>query len=320
MDEELLRGYYAKRGFDSEETDKAVQAVSKYERSNIEDIKRYVAILVEKKENTADELLALARYFYITGNNEAYIYFTSIFGGDGVMDNIRSRIAEFAGKEVSDEIFEDIEHPVLGAPPEEMTAMTACFMEKLKSRIGPERYKKMLAGNNHGIPEKSLAEEKKLYKEADSLDRYLKEKHKRSVDELQRYCDTKKIWYEQIITQEVVDYVRSDQEILSAVREGDKLYVTKIPYDPANYLREKDPLKKRYYACHCPFVRGSVLSGKKVDPDWCYCSAGFEKFLFDVIFDADLEVEVLESVLLGYDRCRYSIKIPKTEDRNKCPI
>ncbi|MCJ7632538.1 glycosyltransferase, partial [Candidatus Bathyarchaeota archaeon] len=36
-----------------------------------------------------------------------------------------------------------------------------------------------------------------------------------------------KIWFDQEISQAVVNYVKSNQEILSAVKKGDKLYVTK---------------------------------------------------------------------------------------------
>jgi hypothetical protein len=69
---------------------------------------------------------------------------------------------------------------------------------------------------------------------------------------------------------------------------------------------------KRYYACHCPLVRASVLEGKpEISPTWCYCSGGFEKLLFDVIFDEQVEVEVLENALGGDLRCRFAIKIPE---------
>jgi hypothetical protein len=323
MDEGALRGYYAKRGFGSEEAETAVSAVRKFEEylticgkgpdGTLADVKGYVALLVEKNENSAQALLALARYFYITRRNDIYIYFTSVFGGEGVMENIKARIAELEGEQTAERIFRDIKHPPLGAPSEDMAEMTKRFMKELKIALPPDRCKKVLAGNNHGITEESEAEEKIYFQRADSLEQYLADRHERSVNVLKDHCGSGKIWYEQIITQEVVDFVEADQEILSAVKKGDKLYITKIPYDAVNYLTENDPVMKRYHACHCPFARSSILTGKSVDPDWCCCSAGYEKYPFELIFGVPLEIELIGSVLNGDERCRFAITIPKEE-------
>jgi len=50
----------------------------------------------------------------------------------------------------------------------------------------------------------------------------------------------KQIWYEQEITPEVLDFAKSNQEIQSGVRVGNKIYVTKIPFAPKQYLSERD--------------------------------------------------------------------------------
>ena len=143
------------------------------------------------------------------------------------------------------------------------------------------------------------------------MDVYLKERHQRRVLELQKYCDEGKVWFEQIITQEVVEHVRTNQEVLSAVRKDDTLYVTKIPYETQQYLTETDPIKKRYYYCHCTLAREAILNdSQNIDPNWCYCSAGFAKFPFEVILGKEeMEVTVLESVLSGSDKCRFAIKL-----------
>jgi hypothetical protein len=77
------------------------------------------------------------------------------------------------------------------------------------------------------------------------------------------------------------------------------------------YLHEKDPKKKRYYYCHCPWVREAILSGVKISPNFCYCSAGFEKRPWDVIFDQPVKADVIESVLRGDLVCKFAIHIPK---------
>lgn len=47
----------------------------------------------------------------------------------------------------------------------------------------------------------------------------------------------------------------------------------------------------------------------------CHCSAGFTKLPWDVIFQEDTEVEVLETVLGGGERCVFSMRIPKGKTR-----
>jgi hypothetical protein len=84
------------------------------------------------------------------------------------------------------------------------------------------------------------------------------------------------------------------------------------PFDPKRYLKEKNPTLKRYYACHCPLVRTALRDGKpKISPMFCYCSGGYEKLHFDVIFGEPVEVELLETPLKGDMRCRFAIKIPE---------
>ena len=87
--------------------------------------------------------------------------------------------------------------------------------------------------------------------------------------------------------------------------------MTKIPYDPDRFIASKDPLERRRLACHCPLAAASITAaGTGVPPLWCDCSAGFEKFLLDVVFGVETRAEVLESVLAGSERCRFAIGIP----------
>ena len=68
---------------------------------------------------------------------------------------------------------------------------------------------------------------------------------------------------------------------------------------------------KRYYACHWSLVRSAILDEKNEISDlFCYCSAGYEKLRFDVIFEESVDVEVFESILKGDIRCRFAIRIP----------
>ena len=256
-------------------------------------------------------LVALARYTYMIGRNEVYVYFTSVLGGRTVLPSISERLAELAGEEARDRIFSGIEAPPLGSPPDEFPKVTLRLVERLKGELGSELCHDVLAGNHHRIPVANFEKHKAWLEEEGSIEGYLKRLHDNSVAELEEFCREGKVWYEQEITPEVVEYVRGNQEVLSGVREGDRIYMTKFPYAPGEYLSEKDPQKKRYYMCHCPFVRASILTGEsQISPEWCYCSGGYGKMKFDVVFGQETEVEVLETALGGDMRCRFAVKIP----------
>ncbi len=328
MDEGLLYGHYLDRGEGEEAARAAVAAVRALEgdlardgrtlgSATQDDIAAHVARLVAAGENGAPRLLALARYFRLAGRPDLYVYFTRLFGGRGVLASIRERTAEREGEAVAAEVFRDVQDPPLGTPPEAMPETVRRLMAGFGRALPPERTRAALCGNHHRIPVDSFRGERERYLAAPSLDAYLADLHVRRVEELARHAADGTVWFEQRITPRVVDFVRREPEILSAVRAEDALYATKIPYDPDGWVAAADPAERRYLACHCPFVREAVRASAEdgappLPPsDWCHCSAGFEKVLFDTILGADLSVEVLASVLLGDDRCRFRIRLPE---------
>jgi len=92
---------------------------------------------------------------------------------------------------------------------------------------------------------------------------------------------------------------------------GNIVYETKIPFLTKEALAETDPTLKRYYFCHCPWAREAVKSGATVAPVFCNCSAGFHKKPWETALGQEVQVDVLESVLQGYDRCRFAIHLPE---------
>jgi len=144
------------------------------------------------------------------------------------------------------------------------------------------------------------------------MDEFLKGEYDRLIDELEKAMKSGRYWYEQEITPEVLELIKADQIIQIGVLQGDVLLKSKIPFAPAKWLNEKDPKMRRYYACHCQLARNAMLSGtSKPLSTFCYCSAGYEKLPLEIALNKPLEVEVLESILEGGDKCRFAIKIPK---------
>ena len=162
MKENELRDLYNRRGYDKKASDDAVAFVrdmalyldsagKTFETSGPVEIGSYMHELIKNGENRLPVILALARYYSLTGNNAGYIYFTKILGGLGVIENIKKRLKSQTDGETTALIFNGLDEPPLGSPPELIPVFTSEFMKRLKENLEPHVYKKVLAGNNHGL-------------------------------------------------------------------------------------------------------------------------------------------------------------------------
>jgi len=322
MEEKALRDHYIARKLDNPSADAAVAAVRAFEAFlrasgyTLEDfpltaLREYLAGLVATGENDHGSLLALARYCHLTHRDEAYIHFTAVLGRGGILDNLAKRLESIAGPEVRARVFAGIVPPPDGAPPQAAIGPTVAVVERMRSMLPEHACARVLAGNLHGIPVSAFACERERFLAATSIEAWLAGRHARAVEELELHLTEGRIWFEQRITRAVVEFVRANPEILGGVRQADRILFTKIPYAPDEWLRETDPDRKRYLACHCPLARESLAGqGPRVPALFCNCSAGFEKMPFGAAFGVEPDVEVIESVLAGDDRCRFSIAIP----------
>lgn len=267
-------------------------------------------LLEEEGEISVPVFLALMRGFVAYGRIDLYIFLTRYTGPDGVIRNILDRAEKVLGPSAPRNLEGTVRLPPLGTAPRDYPAFTSRFMAGLKSVCPSGSLGTVMAGNNHGIPESAFADEKAEYAAAPTLEAYLSGRHARQVAILRRHCEEKKVWFEQEITPGVLELVENNPEIQSAVLKSGKLYATKIPYDGKSLLEEKDPVLRRYHACHCPFVREAVREGRTdIDPDWCLCSAGYEKHLFECLFGRPVPIRVLNSVLLGDEYCRFEMDL-----------
>lgn len=323
MVEGRFRDYLKERGLQGKEIAFALRKAEEFEdylekrkvsfkSALLSDLKDYVSYLIKKRRNSMNTLLAIARYCGFGKKKECLIYLVSILNVSDVLPGIGKRLATIAGKEVQGRVFEGFELPSLGSPPDNYPKLTKLIVDRLQAELPSEACRNVLTWNYHGIPAEAFKEKKERFKKAASIDEYLENEHRILVEELGRFMKEGRVWYEQEITPEVLDFVKGNQEICTGIRHGDTIHVTKIPYAPKEYFKERDPAMKRYYACHCALVRTSIRDEKPgIPPVFCYCSGGFEKLAFDVVFGESVDVELLESILKGDLRCRFAIKIPQ---------
>lgn len=322
MNKELFIERYKRFKEEDEAIQMAVLTIEQFEEytkkdveaSTIDDIKKYMEYLIETNQNKYNKVIHLARYYYYVDMKEHYIHMTSYFNSLGVLEHIVDRITMYESDKAKEYIVEELNLPPFGTDKTDLPTYTKHFLETLEKYVDQATCNKILAGNNHRIPLSSFDKEKEYYNEADSFETYLQERHKRKVEELTTYYKNNQIWFEQIITPDVIEFVKSNPEILSGVIKDDALYITKIPYDINHFLDTEDDTLKRYYACHCSFVRENIKEQtENIPKEWCYCSAGFAKTPFETILGQELDIELLATPLDGDHLCRFKIDLSQID-------
>jgi hypothetical protein len=268
--------------------------------------------LMKTGENTFDGLLALARFGRFLNNQPVLVAMLEIVDGHEALGNLRCKTEEEAGARLRDEVFDGVDVPPLGVSNLERARRMRTVVERLESRLGEDRAGRLIGQGLRDLPDEGYLDGRREFEEAGGIDEYLRRKGDRFIAELRRICDEGGLYFSQPITDEVISYVESHPEIRQGVRVGSVLYEAKIPYMATEYLREKDPQRRAYLYCHCPWARESLQKGETVvSRTFCNCSAAFHRKPYEVIFGRPLESEVLETVLAGDPWCRFAIHLPE---------
>ena len=324
MDEDGFKKYCLERKLSEKTIQAHIQVVKEFEsfliskcqnksitNATLANLHNFVKHLMSENRNTWDNMFPLVRYARFINNKKIVVAVLELLDGSKVLENLSNTIDQTVGEAKREAVFKGVELPPLGTTPKEKQNITKKFMDNLETELGVTKCREVLLSGPHAEPKEQFIPEQKNFLESKSIDDYLRKKHKEYVEELENHLKEKTPYYTQEITKEVLDYVRETPTCQVGVRDGEVIYVTKIPYMAKKYLREKDPKMKRYYACHCSWVREAIKLDTKISPNFCYCSAAFEKRVWDVIFGQDVESDVLQTVLEGDQICKFAIQIPK---------
>ncbi len=277
-----------------------------------EEFEQFSKILIEEGMNTYSNFAAISRYAFFVKNMGLFLPVLGVFDGSEVMNVLHERLGEHAGEEIRDAILSKDDLPPLGLPDTEKIMVTREIVKRMKKNLNPAVCKKILADVAHGLPRDFRKGEREKFLEAGSIDEYLKRKRASAIAELEKHRDDGSLFYNQYISVEVVDFVKSRPDVLSGERRGNTIYHTKIPFMVQEYLDEKDEKMKRYYACHCAWARESILNDDvDVSDSFCHCSGGFTKMPWEAALDQPLEFDMVKSVLKGDDECSFLIHLPE---------
>jgi len=221
-------------------------------------------------------------------------------------------IEERHGRALRERIFREAVPP-LGANEKERSDYTRRILKRMGEELSLQEVKAVWFRVQHGISPETWVRgdeaDRKKFQQCERLDEFLDLKRRERDALLTRLHNEDSLWYTVLINDEVLEFITSDPEMETGRREGDKIYISKVPYNAERYLHESDLQLKRYYACHCPLVRDAILQGQFISPEVCDCSLGHASHYLAGL-GQELRGEVLESAVKGDSRCRFVFYLP----------
>jgi len=273
--------------------------------------------LIDRGENTIENLQTLLLYSISIKNNALYLKILQHLDGYEAFDNLYSKLADVVGEDLRDIIFDEMPLPPLGLSSREKSLYAYRIINRLEEIFEENTCREVLKDCLRDLPESMYQDHKRIFSEEchNDIDCYLIKKGQKFLHTLRHYQKAGQMFFGQEINDDVIAYVEGNKEVGQGIREGNVIYETKIPYDTKSFLSETDPNKKAYHFCHCPWVRESLRTGSfKVSPTFCQCSSGFHKKPYEMIFNQSIKAEVLQSVLNGDEVCRFAIYLPEIKE------
>jgi hypothetical protein len=276
------------------------------DKSYLKDIQAFLKQWKPDKKEKQVFLYALKSYGQATDNRNVIANVNRLLGKGPWLDRFEETLDRFVGEELRRKIIDAGVLIKQSASTAKKAAWTKRMMDCLEANVDDKICKKILTSNLHfKSPESpSFKKLKRMYEQSGNIDGVLKHLHdkwKKIIGDRYGYDSPE------------YKYVEADPTIEAGKREGNIVYVSKIPYQIKEFLEAKDGKAKRYHYCHCGWVRDSLKKSEKeqVSPTFCNCSGGWHKVPFEGIFERSLEVDVIKSVLKGDEMCTFAIHLPE---------
>jgi len=280
-----------------------------------EAVEKFARQLIAEGRNTLENFSALCNYADWLGQRRLYVALIELMDCHNAMMVLADELEKRHGRGLRDQIFREV-LPPLGANEKERWAYTRTITERMAQRIAPQERQAAWFRVQHGIPAEAWwegeAADMEKFRHCGNIDEFLTLKRRERDAMLTRMRDEDKLWYTVAINDEVLDFIRNDPEMEVGQRQGNRIYISKVPYNAVRYLQASDAKLKRYYACHCPLVREAILQEQPISPEVCNCSLGHASHYLAGL-GQELKGEVLESAVKGDTRCRFVFHLPEEE-------
>lgn len=212
---------------------------------------------------------------------------------------------EIARSEIRKKVLEGGEKLSSDSNPQEIIEWTRQAMERLDALVDENKRIEIMTGCACRYPESDLKEIRKVYEDTCNTDQVHGMLQEKFVSFLKNTLG---------LDDQLVEDIMNRGWGLAGVKKGNTIIATKIPKSGnlIEYMKEKDPEKRRTLYCHCPRIREVIGSKTNISPTYCYCGAGFYKGIWEYILKQPVKVELRQSVLKGDDVCKIAIHLPPT--------
>ncbi len=322
MNLDRFKQYLQKQNLDENKIDNAMEVLKEFrefiskqhgslEKATYNDLHRFSSYLVANKRNFYENYVYLLRYGHFMKNDQLIIASMEILDGGEVMFNFSNRLKVEFGEKTWNEVF-DIPIPPLGLHPSKRPKITKHLVERFLEKVDREKCTEFLAKGLRDKYTESYKSARENYLKMNNIDEFLEFKHQELIKKLETHMKENTLWFTQEIDEEVLEYIKKNRMTEAGLRDGNKVIMTKVPYMTKQFLHETDERKKRYYYCHCPWVREALKEeDQPVDPIFCNCSGGYYKNFWEAVLDQPVRVEILESVLKGDKMCKFALYLPQ---------
>ena len=83
-------------------------------------------------------------------------------------------------------------------------------------------------------------------------------------------------------------------------------FVNALNENGAGWYIKDNQLYTKMFSCECPMLEKAKETSSLT---WCHCTAGYNKKLFEIVFEMPIDVEVIHSIRQGFDCCLLRITI-----------
>lgn len=281
---------------------------STLETATVGDIRAYLKRAIRQDKNGIDRLLPLLFYYEYSDRTDLNIYLSDVIHGGQEYEEILERVEKIAGQDVAWRIVHECPPPPLGSDPSVFPEYTGRLLRKLIATL-PENDVLAAICDLYGVILPVMFEqERALYAAAGSLDEYLLAHAKLNLIRFKVLQRSNSKWNEVYFPEEYLRRLEQFPEMLSGVRRGNRIYVTKQPAWPAKYIAAKTLEQKRYYTCIEPNINAGFRTGIPDIPIvWCERCVSRCRMKYETLLGRPLQAELVESALLGDTACRIAI-------------
>ncbi len=209
----------------------------------------------------------------------------------GWLDKFAKGLDKFAGKSMKAKVMKAVSDASAEKSAEQITEWLIAAIDRMDTFVPDnETRRSIMLCCSETFPQKRIQKVRAEYERTGDLDALIK-------------------WMEQDSSWKGLPFYEYPK------REGNVIYVTKIPHDPKGFQEAKDAAHKRASYCHCALIRPAILNGTPVSSTFCLCGSGWYKSLWEGVLGKPVRVEIVEAVGQGAERCTFAIHLPLDTDR-----